>query len=219
MENRELRYFPVELRTGADGRPHLSGLVVQYNRLSRNIGGFVERVKKGSFRSVLQRGDDVLCLHEHSTQRGVLGRTSSGTLQLRDGDDGLEFDVSLPDTTLGHDVEEMCRRGDLREMSYGFICGPKDSDWKDEDYDDEETDERCHGTVRTIKNYARVTDVSVVATPANFGTRVVVRSMFSGDIPEDVRRHIIVPDTKTVVSVNETEQRRARMLRLKSSLL
>ena len=41
-------------------------------------------------------------LVEHNPDK-LLGRTASGTLQLRDTPEGLAFECEMPDTQLGHE--------------------------------------------------------------------------------------------------------------------
>jgi HK97 family phage prohead protease len=209
--NKELRYFSGGLSVrSVNGVSHLMGIACPYERVSRNLGGFRERVKRGAFRSVLDANGDTFALVNHN-QEQVLGRTSSGTLQLRETDDGLAFDIALPNTQLGQDVSEMCTRGDLRECSYGFVCG--EDVWGDEDVLDEDTNERCKSSVRNILSFRSLTDVSLVYSPANFGTGVkVVRSLFVGAIPAQVQAHM-TDDSK------EFEARRARMAKRQKFLL
>jgi uncharacterized protein len=206
----EQRYYSseVSIRT-INGRPHLCGLACPYGRVGRDLGGFREVVKRGAFRKVLQKDPDVFMLYNHKSD-AILGRTKSRTLSLRDTDEGLAFDVELPNTQLGMDIAELCSRQDIGECSYGFVADPEDSDWDDNvDVMDEDEDRKVRCTLRTLKNFRALTDVSLVATPANFGTHVaLVRSL--GNLPEDVKRHIVMPTAAQVSSVN----RRKDLLRI-----
>lgn len=110
--------------TGIDGRT-LEGYAAVYNQQSRQIhdwnGAYVERIAPGAFRQTLEANEDVLMFFNHQTDM-PLARTKSGTLTLRSDRNGLKFTASMPDTTLGNDVVELLRRGDLTgEMSFGFI--------------------------------------------------------------------------------------------------
>ena len=57
---------------------------------------------------------------DHDAKR-VLARTRSGNLRLTEDSQGLEFEISVPDTTFGADVLELAERGDLGGMSFGFV--------------------------------------------------------------------------------------------------
>lgn len=124
MENDlELRHLEnCELRAGGDGRT-LSGIAVAYNALSETIytghRDFRERILPGAFAGTLERRRDVRCLYSHNGDN-LLGRTSSGTLALEDGQRGLAFSLSVPNTQIGNDVLELVKRGDLRGMSFAF---------------------------------------------------------------------------------------------------
>lgn len=103
----------------------LSGYIARFNTEAR-IGGFTETIKPGAFRASLDSGRDVLALADHDTSR-VLGRTKSGTLELREDAQGLAFALSLPDTQAGRDLVALAERGDLGGCSFGFTV-PKDGD-------------------------------------------------------------------------------------------
>lgn len=193
---KEQRFFKVELRRDENGRPHAFGLAARYNVLSHELGGFRERIKPGAFRSAIKRQDDIFCLVSHDANR-ILGRSSSGTLQLRDTDDGLAFDCELPDTQEGNDTATLLERQDLRECSFGFICDKADQAWDDEDYEDERG-MKCRGTVRSISNFSRIVDVSIVPTPAYPATSVAVRSLFPEGIPSSVAEHVVVPEIQNI---------------------
>ena len=107
-----------------DGRT-LAGYAAVYGQDSREIveGGrkFVERIAPGAFNETLSTRADVKLYYNHDV-RMPLARTRSGTLNLRSDRNGLAFEATLPDTTLGNDVRALLERGDLSgEMSFGFF--------------------------------------------------------------------------------------------------
>src|SRR3546814_8215181 len=81
------------------------GYAATYGSEAR-LGGFVETIAPGAFRSTL--GGDILALLDHDAGK-VLGRTRSGTLRLSEDSRGLAFSLDLPDTQAGRDVEEIGR--------------------------------------------------------------------------------------------------------------
>lgn len=163
-DRKELRVLAapqrLELRKTNQGQT-LTGQAVVYGALSGDLGGFVERIAPGAFAASL-REQDVLCLFSHDDS-AVLGRQSAGTLTIRDTPSALEFSCVLPDTSVGRDVSVLCERGDLKGMSFGFIC--TDDDWQQ------------NGTqvVRTVKQ-AELFEVSVVAFPAYSQSTVSLRT-------------------------------------------
>jgi HK97 family phage prohead protease len=105
-----------ELRALPEGR--LEGDVIVYDAVSQDLGGFKETVRKGAVTKTLREGD-VVALWSHDTAQ-VLGRTSSGTLELRDTSRGVEFSLDLPDSQVGRDAWETVDRGDVKGTSFGF---------------------------------------------------------------------------------------------------
>jgi len=106
-----------------DGRT-LAGYAAVYGQDSREIveGGrkFTERIAPGAFNETLAAKGDVKLYYNHDASM-PLARTRSGTLTLRSDRNGLAFEATLPDTTLGNDVRALLERGDLSgEMSFGF---------------------------------------------------------------------------------------------------
>ena len=109
----------------ASGRT-LSGYASVFNVETR-IGSFNERIRPGAFSASLASGRDILALLDHRAD-ALLGRTSSGTLTLREDDKGLRFDLLLPDTTAGRDLIALAERGDVGGASFGFRA--IDEDWQ-----------------------------------------------------------------------------------------
>jgi len=107
-----------------DGRT-LAGYAAVYGQDSREIvengRKFVERIAPGAFNETLSSGADVKLFYNHDASM-PLARTRSGTLKLRSDRNGLAFEATLPETTLGNDVRALIERGDLSgEMSFGFV--------------------------------------------------------------------------------------------------
>jgi HK97 family phage prohead protease len=108
-----------EARLSGNGR-RLSGYAAVFNSRSVDLGGFTETIAPGAFRATLARpGADVRAFFNHDPGR-LLGRQGAGTLQLAEDERGLRFDLELPDTSDGRDVEELVSRRDLDGMSFSF---------------------------------------------------------------------------------------------------
>jgi HK97 family phage prohead protease len=112
-----------------------------------------------------QRGKgDVVALLNHNTDL-ILGRSSSGTLELSSDDKGLRYVVTPPDTQVGRDTMELVRRRDLRGSSFAFSVDTKTGErWSSDE----------QGAVREIREVASLVDVSVVLTPAYPASSVAV---------------------------------------------
>jgi HK97 family phage prohead protease len=177
----EKRILPVsELRASKSGSKKVSGYAARYNVLSHNLGGFKERIAKRAFDRVLATKPDVVLLFNHD-QSQMLGRTSSGTLQLRGDDHGLSFDCDLPNTTAARDLHELVTRGDVKEMSFAFMLGQGDDSFSEEDdLESDQSDARV--IVRTIKNFSALRDVSLVTSPAYPGTQVDARNLVAAEV-------------------------------------
>ena len=111
----------VHSKRGSPGT--IAGYAALFNKPSVDLGGYVEFLAPGAFRSTLarvaRRQHDVLALSEHD-HKSLLGRLSAGNLTLQEDNVGLRFTLELPDTQLGRDVRELVGRGILRGMSFSF---------------------------------------------------------------------------------------------------
>jgi HK97 family phage prohead protease len=157
-------------------RNKLGGYAVVYNQ-STDLGPFLERIAPTAFRSVLASPDlDVRGLLNHNPDL-LLARTPH-TLRLSTDSSGLEFELDLPDTTVGRDVREMVDAKLITGCSFGFI--PDGQDWSTQDGRD----------LRTHTSVGRLLDVSVVTYPAYQGTSVSLRSKPTSTTPIDIRTQI-----------------------------
>lgn len=142
----------------------LVGYAAKFNQ-ETDIGGyFREKVAPGAFTAAIERGDDVRALLNHDSNI-VLGRTGNGTLRLSQDETGLRVEIDLPDTQAARDLHALVKRGDVSQMSFGFIV-EKES-W--------EFGEKGSDSLRTIES-VRLLDVSPVTYPAYEGTEIAVRS-------------------------------------------
>ncbi|PHM51773.1 HK97 family phage prohead protease [Xenorhabdus sp. KK7.4] len=98
----------------------LTGYVIKWNSRSQVLWDeFVEQFSPNAFSASLVASADVRALYEHD-HMNLLGRTTSGTLQLSEDTTGLRFELTPPDTQLGRDVLALVERGDISGMSFGF---------------------------------------------------------------------------------------------------
>jgi len=182
MEVRVLNLEDTEIRMD-DDNPMLIGYAARTNSWT-DLGFFKERIKPGAFEGVL--GDDVRCLKNHDPNL-ILGRTTNGTLRLKENTVGLHFENDMPDTTTGKDVREEVRSKLITGCSFAFTIA--EEDWKY--YDDERVPER------TILKVGKLYDVGPVTYPAYPDTSVAARSLESHkkeEIPE--KKEEIIDDER-----------------------
>jgi HK97 family phage prohead protease len=154
--------------------PKIRGYAAVFNQLSQPLGwGIRERIKPGAFKETIANGADVRALFNHDPSQ-ILGRNKAGTLRLEEDNIGLRYVIDPPNTTLGRDVIESIRRGDVTQSSFGFRS-------KDEEYKKENGE-----FVRELVA-VDLFDVSPVTYPAYTGTSVSVRTLFPQMKEEDVR--------------------------------
>ena len=170
LDFNELPECELTLEERANGTQVLTGYAAVYNRFSLPLreGGsaFREVIRPGAFDRILarQRGkQDVVALLNHDSNM-ILGRTSSGTLELSSDEKGLRYTVTPPDTQVGRDTLELVRRRDLRGSSFAFAVDDKGQNWTSDD----------QGAVREIRDVSLLADVSVVLTPAYPASSVAV---------------------------------------------
>lgn len=121
-EKRAFGLMDVEVRAG-DGEgaaPVIEGYAVVFGLPSDDLGGFVEYVERGAFAETLGAGPDVRATIEHNGGLMTLGRTTNGTLQLREDERGLRVEITLPETQAARDALALVRRGDVNQMSFMF---------------------------------------------------------------------------------------------------
>ena len=140
----------------------LGGYAAVFDQVT-DIGYYLERLAPAAFRSAMAAPDlNVVGLFNHDPNM-VLARTPN-TLRLSTDAHGLEFDLDIPDTTIGRDVRAMVDAGLITGCSFGFVAG--EQDWSTQNGKD----------LRTHTSVARLLDVSVVTYPAYGGTHVSLRS-------------------------------------------
>src|SRR5699024_391002 len=142
----------------------VEGYALKFNKESRDLGGFVETIAPDALDGVDLT--DVRCFMDHDSSK-LLGRTSSGTLQLNVDDIGLYFRCVLPDTSIGRDAMELVKRGDLNQCSFGFTVA-KDKWIKGQNI-----------MKRSINKIGSLFEISLVSIPAYDDTdvRVATRSL------------------------------------------
>ena len=163
----EVRCQTSELRTNAEGRT-IVGYAAKFERWSEPImGWFKEQIARDAF-SECDVTDVIMCFNHNIDS--ILARTTSGTLTLSTDDEGLRFEFEAPATTMGNDMLELVRRGDISKCSFKFTV--EEDEWRYADKDNGlEYDER------TIRKIDKLYDVSLVVYPAYSDTEAGVRHL------------------------------------------
>ena len=142
------------------------GLAAVFNKRSQDLGGFVEIIQPGAFRKAIESQSDVRALWNHDSNF-VLGRTLSGTLTLKETDDGLEVEIVPPETNLARDLLESINRGDVSQMSFAFMVREGGQKFTEEE----------DGTIIRTLTDLDLYEVSPVAFPAYQDTSVAMRAI------------------------------------------
>lgn len=178
----------------SDGGTCIEGHAAVFDSWSETLGGifpFKEKVRKGAFAESIGR-DDIRALFNHDPNY-VLGRNRAGTLELVEDDVGLRVRITPPDTSWARDITTSIRRGDISQMSIGFVV--EDDEWSSKDGID----------TRELKK-VRLFDVSPVTFPAYTATDVGVRAMQEYDVYKTEQRKVAEETENTVKKAKQQEK-------------
>ena len=176
----DLKVTEVRSSTGAVGQITLEGTPIVYNRsyaVHDMWGTFQETMSSTVCDAVLSSPLRLDCRFLINHDGIPLARTQSGTLELENTREGLRSIVSL-DTrqTLASDLAIAIERGDVSQMSCGFIVG--DDQWNDD------------MTTRTINSLSELLDVSAVTYPASPTTHIEVAQRMMNALPVESRSRL-----------------------------
>lgn len=98
----------------SDESRKVEGYALVFNSQSEDLG-FYETISTEAITEETIRKSDVMCLLDHDKNRGVLARSryGKGSLKLSVDDKGLKYEFDAPHTSLGDELLEMLRRGDI----------------------------------------------------------------------------------------------------------
>lgn len=182
FEKRQINSSSINVRENTTGTKTLTGYAVKWGKRSHVLGSyrkFREQFVRGAFTETL-KNDDQRFLWAHDTSN-VLGRTKNLTLRIVEDYVGLRFEVDLPDTSLGKDVYELIKRGDIDGVSFGFLMIDQDLHEPDDDI-----------MLRTIKK-AKLIEISAVTFPAYPDSKVSAKENESSrSQEEDLRKRLII---------------------------
>ncbi len=164
IERRIFNVESLEVRLDGEGvEPKIIGYASVFNEptliVTKNTS-FQEQVAPGAFaRAIVE--DDVRALVNHDPNY-VLGRNKAETLAMHEDEHGLRVTIQPPATQWATDLLTSMDRGDINQMSFGFVV--RDEEWSTEN----------EQVLRTLKD-VELFDVSVVTYPAYSQTSAAVR--------------------------------------------
>ena len=153
--NKEFRQIRID--SNAEART-ISGYAAVFNSESNDLG-FYETIAPGAITEDTIIRSDVLATLNHDPEK-VLARSKygKGTLQLNVDERGLRYEYEAPNTTLGNDLREMLKRGDIDAASFAFTVSQEEGAQKWEKRDGK--------YYRTIYKIDKLFDVAAVYHPA-----------------------------------------------------
>lgn len=166
---------------------HIKGVAIVFNQPT-DMGDFIETIHPISQEFIDTQ--DIFCLLDHD-QSKVLARSNKGvgSLKLTVTPTGIEYDFEAPNTTLGDELIEHLKRGEISGSSFAFV--PEDEVWYYED-------NILH---RDINSFTLLCDVSPVYNPAYNTTSCTLSptSLRSKEqAQEDYKQHIIEENNKAI---------------------
>ena len=169
---RQVRTCMSDFKTRKDGEtPHITGYFAVFNSNYEIFKGCTESIAPGAFTDELT--SDVRALIDHDTKY-VLGRTTAGTLELREDEKGLLADIAVnPKDSDAMNCWARVERGDVSQCSIGFNI-------RDEEHEERE-DGTHHFTIRKVKLF----EISCCTFPAYTDTTISARK---ADIAEIEKR-------------------------------
>lgn len=150
------------------GQPqtYLIGYAARFGKESLLLGDFVERIDPAAFDIVEKRQDsegrplETRCLFNHDPNH-LLGRFPT-TMKMTVDEKGLRYECLLPESR--KDIEELCRRGDLKGSSFSFVVAEGGEKWS---YDEGRS-------VRLVTKIKSLLDCGPVTYPAYGDATVAV---------------------------------------------
>lgn len=139
----------------------IEGYFAVFNQETELWPGAYEEISPDAFNET--QSEDIRALINHDTTL-VLGRNTSGTLELREDARGLWGSIKTnPNDMDAMNLYERVRRGDVTQCSFGFDILKEKTEWRDD------------GSVKWILEKVKLYEVSVCTFPAYEGTGVQAR--------------------------------------------
>lgn len=171
MKNKEKEirqlYSNFEIRTNEENNEELlEGYALKFESWSEKFGDWREIIS----RTALDKTDlsDVRALINHDSSL-ILARNTAGNLSLEVDGIGLKFKMRPANTTYYRDLLENIRVGNVNQCSFGFWLR-----WENPDCEEWSYNEDLKIYERRLKDIDKITEITILATPAYKSTEVVV---------------------------------------------
>lgn len=147
---------------------------VLYDRTQRK--SFIEIIDPRAVTKSFLDQQDIKMVYNHSNDalmaRSIYG---IGSMAYSVDEYGVKYSFEMPNTTVGNDVLELIRRGDVFGCSFAFTYAK-----------DGVRDEKVDGqNLRTVIKMDSIHDFSIVVDPAYLGTYVVSQRAFEDVVDND----------------------------------
>ena len=118
MEKRYLHMHDIKTRSADNDEKVIEGYFAVFNEIYQVWKDVTESIAPGAFTDSLN--GDIRALYNHNTDQ-ILGRTSAGTLTLKQDEKGLWGQIKVNERdTEAVNVYERIARGDISGCSFGF---------------------------------------------------------------------------------------------------
>ena len=159
IEKKEQRFFTgtigIQKRAGDEESRTIEGYAVVFDRFSSVLGSsywaFKEKISRTAFDGVDMSG--VIATFNHNFDN-VLARVDAGNLKLTIDETGLKYEFEAPNTTVGNDLLENVRNGNISGSSFMFTTDEERWTYKD---DESIPDEREIVKIRDLYELGPVT--------------------------------------------------------------
>lgn len=152
----------------------IEGYAIKFNTVSEIL---YDKEKRRFFREIIDKeainqelidNSDIKFLFNHDKERLLARRNrGAGSLNVEVRDEGVFFSFEIPNTSIGGDLKEMIRRGEVTTCSFAFVDGDN-IQW---DFSDREI------PTRTVKSIRGLFDLSAVFDAAYSQTEISCRSI------------------------------------------
>lgn len=188
-----------ELRSENEGR-HISGKAISFDTQSNDIG-FIEILHRGCISQELIDSSNIVFLYNHDYNQ-VIARANKGkgTLNIVLRDDGVYFDLDVPNTTMGNDLLENIRLGNITQCSFGFRYANEEGAYKDEKIDDV--------WYRNVYKIGELFDLSAVTYPAYDDTYVSARMQERSKMEDKLKETEEIQKDEIRSKENDSEEKK-----------
>lgn len=196
MDNKEIIYdsSTVELRMlGEEGNEEqrIVGRALTYEVESMPIQGkYTEVIKRGALDKADMTQAVARAIHSNAA---LLGTVRSGTLLLRAHADGMDYEVSVPNTTAGKDAAVYVERGDYSGSSFAYIPDLNTIKW---------VTRSGQLPMREVYNIIGVYDVSPVINPAYPETTTALRELETMEA-EDLLQEKLKAESASLTAIHK----------------